>query len=103
GADNEKEGQENVFTIQVDRKQEHERVISRNIGNQRTDEKLYQSSHERENDERSHDSQSLESNPIANGQSHEQHTINIKQVMKKEQERKNDAKKSREFARNIDK
>src|SRR5699024_7623275 len=67
GADYEKEGLENVFTRQVERKQEHERVISRNQGTQRTDEKLYQSSHERGNGERSHDSQSIESNPIAIG------------------------------------
>src|SRR5699024_10344065 len=76
GADYEKEGLENVYTRQVERKQEHERVISRNQGTQRTDEKLYQSSHERGNDERSHDSQSTESNPIEIGQSHEQHAIN---------------------------
>src|SRR5690625_5975671 len=75
-ADYEKEGLENVFTRQVERKQEHERVISRNQGTQRTDEKLYQSSHERGNGERSHDSQSTESNPIEIGQSHEQHAIN---------------------------
>src|SRR5699024_1724590 len=62
GADYENEGLENVFTRQVERKQEHERVISRNQGTQRTDEKLYQSSHERGNGERSHDSQSIESN-----------------------------------------
>src|SRR5690625_6920312 len=67
-ADYEKEGLENVFTRQVERKQEHERVISRNQGTQRTDEKLYQSSHERGNGERSHDTQSIESNPIAIGQ-----------------------------------
>src|SRR5699024_12232638 len=57
GADYEKEGLENVFTRQVERKQEHERVISRNQGTQRTDEKLYQSSHERGNGERSHRSE----------------------------------------------
>src|SRR5699024_5472517 len=81
--DYEKEGLENVFTRQVERKQEHERVISRNQGTQRTDEKLYQSSHERGNGERSHDSQSIESNPIAIGQSHEQHAINHEQARNK--------------------
>src|SRR5699024_6136040 len=49
----EKERLENVFTRQVERKQEHERFISRNQGTQRTDEKLYQSLHERGNGERS--------------------------------------------------
>ena len=97
GADYEKEGLENVFTRQVERKQEHERVISRNQGTQRTDEKLYQSSHERGNGERSHDSQSIESNPIAIGQSHEQHAINL------EQARNNVARKRREFASDFDK
>src|SRR5699024_10292083 len=97
GADYEKEGLENVFTRQVERKQEHERVISRNKGTQRTDEKLYQSSHERGNGERRLDSQSIESNPIAIRQSHEQHAINL------EQARNNVARKRREFASDFDK
>src|SRR5699024_9991398 len=47
GADYEREGLEHVFARQIEREQEHERAISRNEGTQRTDEKLYQSSHER--------------------------------------------------------
>src|SRR5699024_454857 len=58
GADYEREGLEHVFARQIEREQEHERAISRNEGTQRTDEKLYQSSHERGNGERSHDTQS---------------------------------------------
>src|SRR5699024_1664560 len=69
----------------------------RNQGTQRTDEKLYRSSHERGNGERSHDSQSTESNPIEIGQSHEQHAINL------EQARNNVARKRREFASDFDK
>src|SRR5699024_12650881 len=46
GADYEREGLEHVFARQIEREQEHERAISRNEGTQRTDEKLYQSSHE---------------------------------------------------------
>src|SRR5699024_11500418 len=61
GADYEREGLEHVFARQIEREQEHERAISRNEGTQRTDEKLYQSSHERGNGERSHDTQSIES------------------------------------------
>src|SRR5699024_1352111 len=45
GADYEREGLEHVFARQIEREQEHERAISRNEGTQRTDEKLYQSSH----------------------------------------------------------
>src|SRR5699024_5960981 len=56
-----------------------------------------QSSHERGNGERSHDSQSTESNPIEIGQSHEQHAINL------EQARNNVARKRREFASDFDK
>src|SRR5699024_12359554 len=52
GADYEREGLEHVFARQIEREQEHERAISRNEGTQRTDEKLYQSSHERGNGER---------------------------------------------------
>src|SRR5699024_2800280 len=44
-----REGLEHVFARQIEREQEHERAISRNEGTQRTDEKLYQSSHERGN------------------------------------------------------
>ena len=46
GADYEKEGLENVFTRQTERKQEYERTVSRNKGTQRIDDKLHQSSHE---------------------------------------------------------
>src|SRR5699024_11272499 len=72
GADYEREGLEHVFARQIEREQEHERAISRNEGTQRTDEKLYQSSHERGNGERSHDTQSIESDSRKIGQSHEQ-------------------------------
>src|SRR5699024_2256436 len=65
------------FARQIEREQEHERAISRNEGTQRTDEKLYQSSHERGNGERSHDTQSIESDSRKIGQSHEQHAINF--------------------------
>src|SRR5690625_3221295 len=61
GADYERDGLEHVFARQIERGQEHERAISRNEGTQRTDEKLYQSAHERGNGERSHDTQSIES------------------------------------------
>src|SRR5690625_6720976 len=60
-----------LFRSQAEREQEHERTVSRDQGTQRTHEKLYQSSHERGNGERSHDSQSIESNSIEIGQSHE--------------------------------
>src|SRR5699024_9239344 len=73
GAEYEREGLEHVFARQIEREQEHERAISRNEGTQRTDEKLYQSSHERGNGERSHDTQSIESDSRKIGQSHEQH------------------------------
>src|SRR5699024_12447032 len=69
GADYEREGLEHVFARQIEREQEHERAISRNEGTQRTDEKLYQSSHERGNGERSHDTQSIESDSRKIGQS----------------------------------
>src|SRR5699024_12436216 len=78
-------------------KKKHERVNTRHQETQRTEEKLYQNSHERGNDERSHDSQSIESNPNAIGQSHEQHAINL------EQARNNVARKRREFASDFDK
>src|SRR5699024_11867730 len=76
-ADYEREGLEHVFARQIERQQELERDISRNEGTQRTDEKLYQSSHERGNGERSHYTQSIESYSRKIGQSHEQHAINF--------------------------
>src|SRR5699024_12339654 len=76
GADYEREGLEHVFARQIEREQEHERGISRNEGTERTEEKLYQSSHERGNGERSHDTQSIESESRKTGESHEQHAIN---------------------------
>src|SRR5699024_12265509 len=79
------------------RSQEHERAISRNEGTQRTDEKLYQSSHERGNGERSHDTQSIESDSRKIGQSHEQHAINF------EHARQDVRRKRREFASDFDK
>ena len=97
GADYEREGLEHVFARQIEREQEHERAISRNEGTQRTDEKLYQSSHERGNGERSHDTQSIESDSRKIGQSHEQHAINF------EHARQDVRRKRREFASDFDK
>src|SRR5699024_3965526 len=77
GAVYEWEGSEHVLARHIEREQEHERAISRNEGSQRTDEKLYQRSHERGNGERSHDTQSIESDSRKIGQSHEQHAINF--------------------------
>src|SRR5699024_2922046 len=97
GADYEREGLEHVFARQIEREQEHERAISRNEGTQRTDEKLYQSSHERGNGERKHDTQSIESYTRKNGQSHE------KQANNYEHARKDVRKKRREIASDFDK
>src|SRR5699024_5965698 len=77
GADYEREGLEHVFARQIEREQEHERAISRNEGTQRTDDKLYQSSHERGNGERSHDKQTNETESRRSEQRHEQHAINF--------------------------
>src|SRR5699024_7085625 len=96
-AEYEREGLEHVLTRQNERKQEHERAISRNEGTQRTDEKLYHSSHERGNGERSHDTQSIESDSRKIGQSHEQHAINL------EHARQDVRRKRREFASDFDK
>src|SRR5699024_7631885 len=92
GADDERHRVEHVFATQIQREQENERDISRNEGTQRTDEKLYQSSHERGNGERSHDTQSIESDSRKIGQSHEQHAINF------EHARQDVRRKRREFA-----
>src|SRR5699024_11601717 len=59
--------------------------------------KLYQSSHERGNGERSHDTQSIESDSRKIGQSHEQHAINF------EHARQDVRRKRREFASDFDK
>src|SRR5699024_4800138 len=96
-ADYEMEGLQHVFARQIEREQEHERAISRNEGTQRTVEKLYQSSHERGNGERSHDTQSIESDSRKIGQSHEQHAINF------EHARQDVRRKRREFACDYDK
>src|SRR5690625_8001995 len=97
GADYEREGLEHVFARQIEREQENERAISRNEGTQRTDEKLYQSSHERGNGERSHDTQSIESDTRKIGQSHEQN------ASKFEHAKQDVTSKSRAFAGDIDK
>src|SRR5699024_9178407 len=94
---NEREELENFYEKQIEREQKHERAISRNEGTQRTDEKLYQSSHERGNGERSHDTQSTESDSRKIGQSHEQHAINF------EHARQDVRRKRREFASDFDK
>src|SRR5699024_21861 len=97
GADYEREGLEHVFARQIEREQEHERAISRNEGTQRTDEKLYQSSHERGNGERSHDTQSIESASRKMGQRYKQHSIIFEHAMQEER------RKRREIASDIDK
>src|SRR5699024_7801047 len=85
------------FARQIEREQEHERAISRNEGTQRTDEKLYQSSHERGNGERSHDTQSIESDSRKVGQSHEEHGNNYEdareEVRRKRRELASDCEK----------
>ncbi|MDN8776835.1 relaxase/mobilization nuclease domain-containing protein [Staphylococcus aureus] len=96
GADYEREGLENVFTRQAKREQEHERTVSRDQGTQRTNEKLYQSSHERGNGERSQDSQSIESNTVEIGRSHEEHAVNL------ERAREDVERKHRSFAKDFD-
>ena len=96
GADYEKEGLENVFTRQTERKQEYERTVSRNKGTQRIDEKLHQSSHERRNGKRSHDSQPVKSDPIEVGRSHGEYAINL------EQARADVKRKQRNFASDFD-
>ena len=96
GADYEKEGLENVFTRQTERKQEYEPTVSRNKGTQRIDDKLHQSSHERRNGERSHDSQPVKSDPIEVGRSHGEYAINL------EQARADVKRKQRNFASDFD-
>src|SRR5699024_3947351 len=96
-ANYEREKLEHFFERQIEREQEHERAILRNEETQRTDEKLYQSSHERGNVERSHDTQSIESDSRKIGQSHEQHAIKF------EQARQDVRRKRREFASDFDK
>src|SRR5699024_11585463 len=61
------------------------------------DEKLDKSSRERGNGERSHDTQSIESDSRKIGQSHEQHAINF------EYARQDVRRKGREFASDFDK
>src|SRR5699024_2568447 len=97
GAVSEREGIEIVFARQIEREQEHERAISRNEKTQRTDEKQYQRSHERGNGERSHYTQSNETDARKIGQSHEQHAINF------EHARQDVRRKRREFASDFDK
>src|SRR5699024_11494193 len=80
GADYEREGLEHVFARQIEREQEHERAISRNEGTQRTDEKLYQRSHERGKGEISNDTESIESNSRKIRQSHQNHAIKLEQA-----------------------
>lgn len=96
GSDYEKEALENVFERQTGREQEHERPISRNEATERTDDELYQSSHERGNGERPHNPIAIgtDSNEIA--RSHEQHAINFDQA------RADVDRKQRGFSRNFD-
>src|SRR5699024_12343941 len=78
GADYEREGLEHVFARQIEREQEHERAIARNEGTQRTEEKLYQITHERGNGKKSNDTQSIESDSRKIAQRQKHHAINIK-------------------------
>src|SRR5699024_8818990 len=105
GADYEREGLEHVFARQIEREQEHERAISRNKGTQRTDEKLYQSSHERGNGERSHNTQSIKSDSRKIGQRNKQHAINFelerqhnkrKEITKQKDKKQNQKSQERE-------
>src|SRR5699024_4280063 len=97
GADYEREGLEHVFARQIEREQEHERAISRKEGTQRTDEKLYQSSHERANREISHDTELNKTKLIKTAQIHKQNTINF------EHARQNNRRKRREYKSNFKK
>lgn len=82
GADYEREGLENVLARQAERKQEHARTFSRDKGIERTDDKLYQGSHERGNGERRDDSERIKSNSRNLGSSHEKHAINLDEARK---------------------
>src|SRR5699024_8546963 len=88
---------DHLFARQIEREEKDERAVSRDEGTQRTDEKLYESVHEPGNGERSHDTQSIESDSRKIGQSNEQHAINFKHA------RQDVRRKRREFASDFDK
>src|SRR5699024_1342068 len=92
GSDYEKEALEHVFTRQTEREQEHERPTSRDQRVERTDDGLYQSTDERGNGTRSHDSQTIGADSREIERSHEQHAINL------EQARADVKRKRRDFA-----
>src|SRR5699024_2005361 len=96
GSDYEKETLEHVFTRQTEREQEHERPISRDQRVERTDDGLYQSTDERGNGTRSHDSQTIGADSREIERSHEQHAINL------EQARADVKRKRRDFASDFD-
>src|SRR5699024_6349524 len=79
------------------REDEKERAIAGNEATERNHEKLYQTAHERGNDEISHDTQPNETDSRKIGQSHEQHAINF------EHARQDVRRKRREFAGDFDK
>lgn len=97
GADYEREGLEHVFTRQAERKQEHERSLSRNEGTERVDDELHQSSHERGYGERGHDSQSIRTNSTEIERSHAEHGINLEQARTDVKQKRGDF--ARDFGR----
>ena len=96
GSDYEKEALENVITRQAEREQENERTFSRNQKVERTDDELYQSSDERGNGERSHDSQTIGADSREIERSHEQHAISLDEA------RRDVKRKRRDFASDFD-
>ena len=74
------EGLNHVFTRQAERKQEHERFVSRNEGTERIDDQLYQSSHERGNGEGLDDTDRIRANSTEIKRSHEEHAIDLEQA-----------------------
>lgn len=91
------EGLSHDFTKKAEREQELERPISRNEATERTDDELYQSSHERGNGARSDDSQTIGTNTAEIERGHGEHAVNL------EQARRNVARKRREFANDFNK
>lgn len=90
------EGLSHDFTKKAEREQELERPISRNEATERTDDELYQSSHERGNGARSDDSQTIGTNTAEIERGHGEHAINL------EQARADVKRKRRDFASDFD-
>lgn len=74
------EGLNHGFTRQIEREQEHERVIPRNEGIERTDGQLYQSSHEREHGEGRDDSNRIRKNSTEIERSDGKYAIDFEQA-----------------------